>query len=166
MTTFSFETVAKDKKTRARAGIIRTPHGSIETPAFSVVGTRASVRSLSPEELKEAGSQVVLANTYHLYLRPGVDVIKSFGGFAPFMGWDGPTITDSGGYQVSFLWTPKGDAEESSRVSKISDEGATFISHIDGSKHLLTPEKSMEIQKTLGADIIMAFDQPLGSSDS
>ena len=162
MTPFSFEIIAKDKKTRARAGIIKTARGDVLTPAFSVVGTRASVRGLSPEELKEANCQVVLANTYHLYLRPGVDIIKKFGGFAPFMGWDRPTITDSGGYQVSFLWAPKNDiSEESARVSKITDQGATFISHIDGSKHLLTPEKSMEIQKALGADIIMAFANPL-----
>ena len=166
MSTFSFELIAKDKNTRARAGIIKTPHGEINTPAFSVVGTRAAVRGLSPEDLREAGSQVVLANTYHLYLRPGTDTIKDFGGFAPFMKWDGPTITDSGGYQVSFLWTKGSDSEESARVSKITDEGATFVSHIDGSKHLLTPEKSMEIQQILGADIIMAFDQPLALEDS
>lgn len=174
MIAFSFELKSKDKKTNARAGIIHTPHGDIKTPAFSVVGTRAAVRGLSPEDLKKAGSQVVLANTYHLYLRPGTEIIKKFGGFAPFMGWDGPTITDSGGYQVSFLWPRAAKAtgvgvspeEDGARVSKITDSGATFVSHIDGSKHLLTPEKSIGVQSILGADIIMAFDQPLGSDDS
>ena len=162
---FSFKVERTDKKTRARAGVIATPHGEIKTPAFSPVATRATVKTLTPEEILNTGSQVVLANTYHLYLKPGIKTIKNFGGFAPFMKWEGPTITDSGGYQVSFLWTPKnkGTADTEGRVVKITDEGAVFASHIDGSKHLLTPEKSMEIQKVLGADIIMAFDQPLGS---
>lgn len=174
---FSFELVKKDKETtRARAGIIHTPHGKILTPAFSPVATRATVKTLSPEDLKGTGSQVILANTYHLYLRPGVEIIKSFGGFSKFMKWDGPTITDSGGYQASFLWTPKKKVtqllsnsvtpDEGGRVTKITDEGAVFVSHLDGSKHLLTPEKSIEIQKVLGADIIMAFDQPLGELHS
>lgn len=158
---FSFEIGKKDKKTGARAGIINTPHGKIETPFFSPVATRASVRSLTSEELKVAGSQVVLANTYHLFLRPGIYTIEKFGGFAPFMGWAGPTITDSGGYQVSFL-RGKGDLEESlGKVTKITDKGALFRSYIDGTEHLLSPEKSIEIQRVLAADIIMAFDQPL-----
>jgi queuine tRNA-ribosyltransferase len=165
---FSFEVLGKDKKTHARRGKIFTPHGIIETPAFSPVATRASVRTLSPEDLKKTNSQVVLANTYHLYLRPGTEVIEQFGGFAPFMNWKGPTITDSGGYQVSFLWNKvKGDrkVEEGDipgRLVKINDEGMIFYSHINGSKHLLTPEKSMGIQSALGADIIMALDQPMG----
>jgi len=162
---FSFTLVKKANKSRARAGIIKTPHGSIKTPAFSPVATRASVRSLGPQDLTAAGSQVVLGNTYHLYLRPGVKTIKKFKGFGPFMGWKGPTITDSGGYQVSFLWN-KGSEEGVGKVVKITDAGATFSSYIDGSIHLLTPEGSMEIQKALGADIIMAFDQPLGSNYS
>lgn len=156
---FKFEVIKGDKKTRARAGKIYTPHGVINTPAFSPVATKASVKTLSPEDLKLTGSQVVLGNTYHLYLRPGVEIINKFGGFSKFMGWEGPSITDSGGYQVSFLWTI-GD-EDSAKDIKINDSGATFRSHIDGSIHKLTPEKSMEIQKSLGADIIMAFDQPL-----
>jgi tRNA-guanine transglycosylase len=165
---FSFELIKKDKTTRARAGIIHTPHGDIETPAFSVVGTKASVKGLDETDLKNAGSQVVLANTYHLYLRPGVDVIKKFGGLRKFMRWDGPMITDSGGYQVSFLWEPRPQSLHSSVGGqggkvKIIEEGAIFRSHIDGSKHLLTPEKSMEIQSVLGADIIMALDQPMGN---
>ncbi|BCX14671.1 MAG: queuine tRNA-ribosyltransferase [Patescibacteria group bacterium] len=161
MAEFEFKLVASDKKTRARSGVIKTPHGKIETPAFSPVATRASVRSLSNDDLKNANSQVVLGNTYHLYLKPGTSMISKFGGFGPFMGWDGPTITDSGGYQVSFLWS-KGNDEDKPRVIKIDDKGALFRSHLDGSLHLLTPEKSMEIQKILGADIIMAFDQPQG----
>lgn len=164
---FSFKIVKKDKSTLARAAIINTPHGKILTPAFSPVATRATVKTLNVEDLKNTNSQIVLANTYHLYLRPGVEIIKKFGGFAPFMGWSGPSITDSGGYQVSFLWQPKKTPIENElKFTKITDEGALFISHIDGSKHLLTPEKSMEIQRVLGADIIMAFDQPLGSLHS
>lgn len=164
---FSFRVLAKDKQSQARVGIINTPHGKIETPAFSPVATRASVKSLSVDDLVEARSQVVLANTYHLYLRPGIKIIEKFGGFAHFMKWNGPTITDSGGYQVSFLWTPKKDNQERiGKVANISDQGATFLSHIDGSKHLLTPEKSMEIQSVLGADIAMALDQPLGNDFS
>ncbi|MDP3994749.1 MAG: tRNA guanosine(34) transglycosylase Tgt [bacterium] len=167
---FSFEIKKKEKRCRARTGIINTPHGIIETPAYSPVATRAVVKALDTSDLKLCNSQVILGNAYHLYLRPGTKIISDFGGFAPFMKWDGPTITDSGGYQVSFLWS-KGEKEKRQesereegvgRVIKITDEGALFSSHIDGSKHLLTPEKSMEIQKDLGADIIMAFDQPLG----
>lgn len=170
MIDFTYEVIQKDKKTKARAGVITTPHGKILTPAFSPVATRASVKTLDIQDLKVAKSQVVLSNTYHLYLRPGTKIIKKFGGFAPFMGWDGPTITDSGGYQVSFLWPHKKDKNEEfeseAKVVKITDKGAVFASYIDGTKHLLTPEKSMEIQKDLGADIIMAFDQPLGKNYS
>ena len=161
MKPFSFELIKKDKSTRARAGIIHTPHGDIETPAFSVVGTKASVKGLDENDIRNTGSQVVLSNTYHLYLRPGVDVIEKFGGLREFMKWDGPMITDSGGYQVSFLWE-SGKTDSRGKV-KITEEGAIFRSHIDGTKHLLTPEKSMEIQHALGADIIMALDQPMGS---
>ena len=170
---FSFEITAKDTDSNARVGVVHTPHGDIETPAYSPVATKAAVRAVGVDDLKQAGSQVVLANTYHLYLQPGTDVIDEFGGFAPFMNWHGPTITDSGGYQVSFLWEhpPKPDAYRSGlgevnkgHSVKITDQGAMFRSHIDGSKHLLTPEKSMNIQRSLGADIIMAFDQPLKSS--
>ncbi len=151
----------------ARAGIIQTPHGEIQTPAFIPVATQATVKTLTVEELKESGSQAVLANTYHLFLSPGSDVISKFGGFGPFMNWNGPTFTDSGGYQVSFLWEPqKGILQKSDRAAsvKITDEGATFKSHRDGTAHILTPEKSMEIQAALGADIIMAFDQPLSGN--
>lgn len=144
----------------ARVGEIQTPHGTIATPAFSPVATRASVRALGVDDLLTAESQVVLANTYHLYLQPGSEKIAEFGGFGPFMNWRGPTITDSGGYQVSFLWE---SGEAPGKKVKITDEGATFTSHIDGSTHLLTPENSMEIQQSLAADIIMAFDQPMSS---
>ena len=190
---FYFKTLKKDKNGYARRGVIHTPHGEIQTPAFSPVATKASVKSLTPEEIKACGSQVVLGNTYHLYFQPGVEVIKKFGGFAPFMGWRGPTITNSGGYQVSFMWskdchptggkvpTPVGCERGTEPASaqklrrgkgtrtqnvKITDHGAYFRSHIDGSKHLFTPESSMEIQNILGADIIMAFDQPVGTDYS
>ena len=169
---FSFNLEKKDKKTQARAGIINTPHGKIKTPAFSPVATKASVKGLTPNDLKETKSQVVLGNAYHLYLRPGTETIEKFGGFAPFMGWNGPTITDSGGYQVSFLFQKpfrerdrlaiqdRRRDEELSKVS-ITDYGMYFRSHIDGGKQFISPEKSIEIQRVLGADIIMAFDQPL-----
>lgn len=169
---FSFQVKTKDRKSRARAGFIYTPHGEIKTPAFCPVATTAAVKALDTQDVTLCRFQVVLANTYHLYLRPGLETIKEFGGFAPFMKWDGPTMTDSGGYQVSFLRTPQGGGvvraegavarEEGAEVVKITDEGAVFQSYVDGSKHLITPEKSMEIQSVLNADIIMAFDQPLG----
>lgn len=164
MDKFSFELVKKDKTTRARAGIIHTPHGDILTPAFTPVATKASIKSLDMADFAKTDSQAILANTYHLYLQPGIEVIEKAGGFGKFMNWGGPTITDSGGYQVSFLWSRQ-EGERAKSV-KITDEGAVFTSHIDGNKYLLTPEKSMEIQKILGADIIMAFDQPLASSAS
>ena len=164
-TQFSFETLKKDSQSKARLGKITTPHGEIMTPAFTPVGTKATVKSLTIEELKDAGSQAVLANTYHLALAPGEKIIESFGGFGPFMGWSGPTITDSGGYQVSFLWDPNTSETRSDSV-KITEEGATFKSHIDGTLMTLTPERSMEIQSALNADIIMAFDQPLGPQAS
>lgn len=160
MAGFSFEVLYSDKKTKARVGLIKTPHGVVKTPAFSPVATRASVRALSPDDLLSCKTEVVLANTYHLFLKPGVSVISDFGGFAPFMGWNGPTITDSGGYQVSFLWSKGREEKKDPQVVKITDKGALFKSYIDGSLNLLTPELSMEIQKALGADIIMALDQP------
>ena len=164
---FSFEVVKKDSG--ARLGVIKTPHGDIQTPAYTPVATSATVKALDTEDIVRCGSQVVLANTYHLLLRPGLEVIESFGGFAPFMKWEGPTITDSGGYQVSFLRTSQGEvnrADGEQEIVKITDEGATFKSYVDGSKQLITPERSMEIQAVLGADIIMAFDQPLGKDYS
>ncbi len=144
-----FELVKEDKDTRARLGRIHTPHGVIETPVFMPVGTRATVKAMTPEEVKSLGAEIILSNTYHLYLRPGHDLIKEAGGLHKFMNWHGPILTDSGGFQVFSL----GD------LRKITEEGVEFRSHIDGSKHFISPEKSIEIQNALGADIIMAFDE-------
>ena len=177
----SFKIIQKDKKTKARAGLISTPHGDIETPIFVPVGTQGTVKAVSPRDLKEMGAQVILANTYHLHLRPGEDLIKKMGGLAKFAGWEGPTMTDSGGFQVFSLGVGKENGgvkffrEEKSRIknqkskmaeevtpqirlNKISEEGVTFQSHIDGSKQFLSPESSIEIQEKLGADLIVAFD--------
>ena len=164
---FSFELKRQNKTSSARFGVIHTPHGDIQTPAYTPVATTATVKALDTKDIIKCGSQVVLANTYHLLLRPGLKVLEQFGGFAPFMKWDGPTITDSGGYQVSFIRDPNEKnevikVEGEKEVVKITNEGATFKSYVDGSKQLITPERSMEIQAVLNADIIMAFDQPLG----
>ena len=159
---FAFRILKRDGITRARLGIIKTPHGKIDTPAFSPVGTKAAVKGLTSSDLENTETQVVLGNTYHLFLQPGVEVIDKFGGFAKFMVWKGPTITDSGGYQVSFLWDRAHKTRiNSKRKIHITDMGMYFRSHIDGTKQVLTPEKSMFVQNKLGADIIMAFDQPL-----
>lgn len=134
---------------QARAGTVYTDHGEIQTPIFMPVGTRASVKSLWQEDLEELAAQIILGNTYHLYLRPGHELIEKMGGLHKFMTWDGPILTDSGGFQVFSL----------SDLNKVTEEGVTFQSHIDGSYHLLSPEKSMEIQKALGSDIVMIFDE-------
>ena len=149
MKQFSYELLHVDKHTGARAGIFHTPHGDIETPIFMPVGTAATVKSLLPSTLKEMGTQILLSNTYHLYLRPGSDIVREAGGLHKFMNWDKPILTDSGGFQVFSL----------SDMRKISDDGVTFSSHVDGSKHVFTPEKVMEIQHDLGSDIMMAFDE-------
>ena len=146
---FNFEVVAESKNTRARAGLLDTLHGTIETPVFMPVGTLGSVKSLSPEELLESRTQIILGNTYHLYLRPGCEVISQFSGLHEFMNWNKPILTDSGGFQVFSL----------AKLSKISDEGVIFQSHIDGSRHMLTPENIVEIQICLGSDIIMCLDE-------
>ena len=140
---FNFKIIEECKTTRARAGILQTAHGDVETPIFMPVGTLGTVKSVSPEELIACGAQIILGNTYHLYLRPGCDVIQRFNGLHGFMNWDGPILTDSGGFQVFSL----------AKLRRVTDEGALFQSHIDGSQHLLTPEKSVEIQQCLGADI-------------
>jgi queuine tRNA-ribosyltransferase len=140
---------------RARAGVFTTPHGEIRTPAFAPVGTQASVKAVTPRQLAELGVDLVLANTYHLYLRPGDELIRDLGGLHKFMNWPGPILTDSGGFQIFSL-------AESRRVD---EDGVTFKSHIDGSTHRLTPEKSIAIQENLGADIIMAFDECAGPYD-
>ncbi len=137
------------KQTGARRGIVHTPHGDIQTPVFMPVGTQATVKSMTPEELKEVGAQIILANTYHLFLRPGHELVKEAGGLHKFMHWDRPILTDSGGFQVFSLGA----------LRTISEEGVEFRSHLDGSKQFLSPEKAMEVENALGADIIMAFDE-------
>ena len=144
-----FREISRSTTTQARAGIIQTARGDIKTPVFMPVGTLATVKSLSPEDLHSCGAQIILGNTYHLYLRPGCDVIQAFSGLHRFMHWEGPILTDSGGFQVFSL----------ARLRKITEEGADFQSHIDGSRHLLTPEKAIDIQICLNADIIMCLDQ-------
>jgi queuine tRNA-ribosyltransferase len=150
MPAITYELLHIDKNSGARRGVVHTPHGDIQTPIFMPVGTLATVKSMSPEELKEdVKAQIILSNTYHLYLRPGHDLVKEAGGLHKFMNWDRPILTDSGGFQVFSL----------SSLRKITEEGVTFNSHLDGSKHIFTPEKVMEIEEALGADIIMAFDE-------
>lgn len=149
MYSVTYELIKTCKQSGARLGVLHTPHGDIETPIFMPVGTQATVKSMTPEELKEIGSQIILSNTYHLYLRPGHELVKKAGGLHEFMHWDKPILTDSGGFQVFSLGP----------LRKISEEGVEFRSHLDGSKHFLTPEKAMEIQNALGSDIMMAFDE-------
>ena len=144
---FSFELIAQDGE--ARAGILTTPHGKIETPIFMPVGTQATVKSLTPAQLEDLQVQILLANTYHLYLRPGADTVAELGGLHAFMDWHKPILTDSGGFQVFSMGT----------LREINEDGVTFKSHIDGATHQFTPEKAVDIQQKLGADIIMAFDE-------
>lgn len=146
---FEFEIEAKCPHTGARAGILHTPHGDIKTPVYMPVGTQATVKSLTPEQVKGTNAQIILSNTYHLYLRPGEDIIEAAGGLHRFMNWDRPILTDSGGFQVFSLGA----------IRKLTEEGAAFQSHIDGSKHMITPEKAVQIQQKLGSDIMMAFDE-------
>lgn len=145
----SFTVTQKDKTTRARLGLLHTPHGTVETPIFMPVGTQATVKTMTPEEVKEAGGRLILSNTYHLYLRPGHELVREAGGLQKFMHWDGPILTDSGGFQVFSLGP----------LRKVSEDGVTFRSHIDGSEHFFSPEKVMEVQMALGSDIAMAFDE-------
>ncbi|HEX9787310.1 MAG TPA: tRNA guanosine(34) transglycosylase Tgt [Candidatus Binatia bacterium] len=144
-----FTVIKEDSATRARLGRLVTAHGDVETPCFMPVGTQGTVKAILPRDLKEMGCQILLGNTYHLYLRPGHELIRQMGGLHRFMGWDGPILTDSGGYQVFSLGA----------MRKITDEGAQFQSHLDGSSHLLTPEKAVEIQEALGSDIAMVLDE-------
>lgn len=148
MSPFTFTIDAECPDSWARAGTIETPHGTISTPIFMPVGTQATVKSVSPEELREAGAQIILANTYHLMLRPGSALIAEFGGLHSFSHWDGPILTDSGGFQVFSL----------GHLRKLSEDGAYFKSHLDGSPHMLTPESVMQIEAELGADIILPLD--------
>ncbi|MBU0757379.1 MAG: tRNA guanosine(34) transglycosylase Tgt [Nanoarchaeota archaeon] len=175
-----FQIIKKDKASMARTGIITTPHGKVETPVFMVVGTKATVKAIGPDDLKSIGAQIVLANTYHLHLAPGERLIRDkFGGMRGFMGWDGPMITDSGGFQVFSLGfgmehnigkmgnifpeesrkKKKDNVEQLEKFAKIDEKGVTFKSPIDGKTDRLTPEKSIRIQEDLGADIILAFDE-------
>ena len=150
MAAITYELLHVDKNSGARRGVVHTPHGDIQTPVFMPVGTLATVKSMSPEELKQdVKAEIILSNTYHLYLRPGHDLVKEAGGLHKFMNWDRPILTDCGGFQVFSL----------SSLRKITEEGVMFRSHLDGSKHLFTPEKVMEIEEALGADIIMSFDE-------
>jgi queuine tRNA-ribosyltransferase len=145
-----FELLHTDSRSKARAGVLQTPHGKIETPIFMPVGTAGTVKGIHQRELKQdIGAQIILGNTYHLYLRPGTGLLEEAGGLHRFMNWDGPILTDSGGFQVFSL----------SDIRKIHEDGVQFTSHIDGSKHFFTPEKAIDIQRSIGGDIVMAFDE-------
>ncbi|MBZ4659195.1 MAG: queuine tRNA-ribosyltransferase [Desulfacinum sp.] len=144
-----FEIICRDKEVAARRGRFRTSHGVVETPVFMPVGTQGTVKSLTPQELEELGARIILGNTYHLYLRPGAERIARLGGLHRFMGWRGSILTDSGGFQVFSL----------AKIRTIDEEGVAFQSHIDGSRHVITPEKSVQIQEALGSDIAMCFDE-------
>ncbi len=146
---FEFEVTAADNSSSARTGIFTTPHGSFQTPAFMPCGTKGSVKTLTPDELKNLGCEIILSNTFHLMLRPGGEMVEKMGGLHRWIGWNGPLLTDSGGFQVFSL----------SKLRKIDDDGVSFQSPLDGATHYLTPEKSIAIQEQLGADIIMAFDE-------
>ena len=183
MNAITFEILKKDTQSKARAGILHTPHGDIETPAFVAVGTQGTVKGVTVPTLRDLGLQTLIANTYHLHLQPGSDVVKEAGGLHAFMGWDGPLLTDSGGFQVFSLGVGFGktvskvtreelDAEskiatvfdqdvasQHGKLAQIDDEGVSFTSHIDGSLHRFTPERSVEIQHELGADIFFTFDE-------
>src|SRR3989344_5787081 len=181
MSALKFSIEKKVPNSNARRGVVTTPHGTIQTPAFVPVGTKAGVKGVLPNLLKEIGAQVVLANTYHLYLQPGEELVKRAGGLGKFMGWDGPTMTDSGGFQVFSLGAAYGQkvskvargdypvfpailerdtsGNDHEKLVTIDEDGVTFRSYINGSEHRFTPERSMEIQWNLGADIIFAFDE-------
>ena len=149
MAAIRYELIKKCKQTGARLGMVHTPHGSFETPVFMPVGTQGTVKGMTPDEMKEIDARIILSNTYHLYMRPGNDLVREAGGLHRFMNWDRPILTDSGGFQVFSL----------SDLRDIKEEGVTFKSHIDGSRHLFTPELAIKIQNDLGADIIMSFDE-------
>ncbi len=175
MSAINFKVNKKLNNTLGRVGVLSTPHGEIKTPAFVTVGTKATIKALSPEQVKTLGAQVVLANTYHLYLQPGDRLIKKAGGIHEFMNYNGPMMTDSGGFQVFSLGVAFGTSvskfgkkevidedcrqQENIKLAEIDENGVTFRSHVDGSEHRFTPEKSIEIQHNIGADIIFAFDE-------
>jgi queuine tRNA-ribosyltransferase/7-cyano-7-deazaguanine tRNA-ribosyltransferase len=180
MTKFSFKITHRDKQTRARLGICQTSHGAIKTPAFVAVGTQASVKAIAPDDLKQIGTQVLIANTYHLHLRPGEELISQMGGLHPFMGWDGPMMTDSGGFQIfslgagnehgvgkiASIFPEEQDigrhlhpAARGQSLVKLDEDGVEFRSHIDGSRRKFTPESVIEIQRKLGSDMIFILDE-------
>jgi queuine tRNA-ribosyltransferase len=175
MKDYSFTVTNKLEGTHARAGVLRTPHGDIQTPVFIVGGTKATVKALTPEQVKDIGGQAVLANTYHLMLRPGADIVEQAGGLGRFMNWDGPTFTDSGGFQIFSLGvaykkgidkvthSERGEMaaakSNGTQLAKVDEEGVTFRSHIDGTKMRMTPESSMQLQWQIAADVHMAFDE-------
>ena len=144
-----FDLLKTDPSSHARRGTLTLNHGVVQTPIFMPVGTYGTVKGVMPRSLHEMGAQIILGNTFHLWLRPGTTIVDQFKGLHDFMGWRGPILTDSGGFQVWSL----------GELRKITEEGVTFASHLDGSRHLLTPERSMEIQRLLGSDIVMAFDE-------
>lgn len=178
MSAISFEIEVEDPGTRARAGLLRTPHGVVRTPALCPVATQATVKSLAPDELQTLGTEMILVNAYHLYLRPGAEIVADLGGLHRFMSWNGPILTDSGGWQVFSLgfglehsvgkiagvFSDEGDTRarprgQRPRMTRIDADGVTFTSHIDGSRHRFTPEVSASVQEKLGADLILAFDE-------
>ena len=146
---FSFDLIQEDNRTAARAGLMHTPHGDVPTPVFAPVGTLATVKTMTPADLRTLGATLILGNTYHLYLRPGADLVARMGGLHRFMAWDGPLLTDSGGFQVFSL----------EGLRQVADEGVIFRSHVDGSTHVFTPESVIAVQEKLGADVMMAFDE-------
>jgi queuine tRNA-ribosyltransferase len=180
-----FKIEKKLKGSLGRVGVLTTPHGEIHTPAFVAVGTKATIKSLNPEQVRDTGTEVVLGNTYHLYLQPGDEIVRDAGGIGKFMNWSGPTMTDSGGFQVfslgvaygkdiskllkvvdpSLLIPERFDDSDAPRLAKIGQDGVSFKSHLDGSIHYITPEKSIQIQHNLGADIIFAFDECTSPSE-
>ncbi|MDN5347878.1 MAG: queuine tRNA-ribosyltransferase [Clostridia bacterium] len=149
MAAVTFEVLKEEKKFGARLGRLTTPHGAVDTPAFMPVGTQGTVKTMTPEEVADLGAQIILSNTYHLYLRPGAEIIRASGGLHKFMHWSGPILTDSGGFQVFSL----------ASLRQIDDRGVTFRSHLDGSTHFMGPEESVAVQEALGSDIAMAFDE-------
>jgi queuine tRNA-ribosyltransferase len=164
---FSFDILATHEGSSARAGRLVTPHGALETPAFIFCATKAAIKAVTPQQMQEAQTQIILANTYHLMLQPGPEVVAAMGGLHRFMGWDGPMLTDSGGFQIFSLGhgsvanevKGKRMTDRPKTMLKISEEGALFKSYLDGQKHLLTPERSIQIQRQLGADLIVVFDE-------
>ena len=147
--TASFEITARDRESKARCGFLTTNHGLIETPVFMPIGTQGSVKAVSPQELTELKAQIILGNTYHLFVRPGLEVIRHFGGLHNFMNWKGPILTDSGGFQIFSL----------AKLRKVTEEGVHFQNHLDGTPTFISPETAMEIQATLGSDIAMVLDE-------